>query len=153
MTQLQICHSWAVLHYHWYTLVFCHQITRNFLVCSGLERECKLFIIEGQFFQLNSMITVENMKKSSQIEISKSWQIFPRCFMLIVLDLLMQTQLIPGHLNIRYHFHQTFCETVSILITSVLWFKWINCKYRIGCQHRNWSLLDRSMHRKQEYQF
>ena len=51
------------------------------------------------------------MKKSSQIEISKSWQIFPGCFMLIVLDLLILTQLIPGHLNIRYHFHQTFRET------------------------------------------
>ena len=51
------------------------------------------------------------MKKSSQIERSKSWQIFPGCFMLIVLDLLMLTQLIPGHLNVRYHFHQTFRET------------------------------------------
>ena len=51
------------------------------------------------------------MKKSSQIEISKIWQLFPGCFILIVLDLLILMQLIPGHLTIRYHFHQTFRET------------------------------------------
>ena len=53
------------------------------------------------------------MKKSSQIEISKSWQIFPGSFMFIVLDLLMLTQLMPGHLNIRYHFRETQFQSLQ----------------------------------------